>query len=285
MHLGKFIFIFVLSLVSIIHIDVLKSCANEVPDINVIAPNESENMLQLIQDASFWNRPEMVDVRGKYPNLYATQKLGNKPTKDTVFLTFDDGPSKVTEQVLDVLKKHEVKATFFVVGQAIEKYPEITQRIISEGHAIGLHTYSHNYKNIYAFVDAYFKDLNDCLSSIRKITKSPINIVRFPGGSNSRYNHLDKEIQAELARRNFVYFDWNIDSGDAKSKNVSSHTITNNVLRNIERVETPVILMHDEASKKSGPKALDTIISTLKKRGYKFDMLSNSIAPVQFFKS
>lgn len=252
------------------------------PDVKAITPNEAERMLSIIPDENFWNAPEMANVRAKYPNLYVHPPTSAKSTKNTVFLTFDDGPSKNTEKILDVLKKEGAKATFFVVGNEVKKHPELAKRIIREGHAIGLHTNTHNYAEVYSSVDAYFNDLNECMVSIQKITSTPISIVRFPGGSQSRHNRINKQIQAELARRGFVYFDWNIDSGDAKTRNASSYFIAKKVLSDVSKKRMPVVLMHDEKSKKSTVAALEKIIPSLKDSGYKFDVLTNHIEPVHF---
>lgn len=250
-----------------------------------IAQNELEKMLQIVPDVSFWTSDEMTAVRNKYINLYASEHAATANPSKTVFLTFDDGPSKVTENVLDVLKKHNVKATFFVVGTAVREHPEIVKRMVKEGHAIGLHTNTHSYQTLYSSVDEYFKDLDGCLDSIQEVSKSQIDIVRFPGGSNSRYNHINKKIQAELTRRNFVYFDWNIDSKDAKSRHPSAQITANNVISHVKKHEVPIVLMHDERSKSSTPEAVDLIVSTLKKQGYTFDSLSKNINPVQFKKA
>ena len=134
-----------------------------------------------------------------------------------IYLTFDDGPSRNTSYILDVLKSENVKATFFITGKGSDY---IIKREYEEGHSIGLHTYSHNYKAIYSKVDAYFKDIEAVNQRLCDITTTRSKIVRFAGGSSNTISRRYKkgimsELTKEVIARGYKYYDWNIDSGDA----------------------------------------------------------------------
>lgn len=124
-----------------------------------------------------------------------------------IYLTFDDGPSSVTPKVLDVLKEKNVNATFFIIGNQIKGYEEVVKRICNEGHSIGLHTYTHKFKNIYCSKEAFIKEMYSCRDEIEKVVNVSPSIIRFPGGSRSR---LNKEFLKELHNLNFKIYDWNM---------------------------------------------------------------------------
>lgn len=179
-----------------------------------------------------------------------------------VYLTFDDGPSQNTDKILDVLKQYDVKATFFVVGK--ENYVNQYRRIIDEGHTLAMHSYSHVYNNIYSSLDAYKEDLTKLKSFLYEITGVECNIVRFPGGSSNTISQVDMGTLIEyLNSEGMVYFDWNVSSGDAVGGNKDAKKIAANVLDNIDKYGTAVVLMHDAAGKTSTIEALPIIIESI----------------------
>jgi len=105
-----------------------------------------------------------------------------------IYLTFDDGPSILTDKVLDILKENNVHATFFVIGNQIKGYEEVLKRSYSEGHAIGLHTYTHKFRSIYRSQSEFIKEMYDSRDEISKVIGISPNIIRFPGGSRNRIN-------------------------------------------------------------------------------------------------
>lgn len=130
---------------------------------------------------------------------------------NAVYLTFDDGPSARTDEILEILDKYGVKATFFVVGANEEGDLERMQKIVAAGHTLAIHSYSHDYKKIYASVEAYLEDFNQMFCQIYEATGVKPQIFRFPGGSVNSYNvGIHQQLIAEMTRRGFVYFDWNV---------------------------------------------------------------------------
>ena len=198
--------------------------------------------------------------------------------KRIVYLTFDDGPSGYTSKLLDVLKKYNIKATFFVTCRGSD---EMILREANEGHTVALHTCSHDYE-IYRSTDTYFNDLNAVSARVARITGKSPKIIRFPGGaSNSistRYNKgIMTTLTSEVEKRGYRYFDWNVSSGDA-SNNVST---TDAVYRNVVNAVNgrgdgsfSVVLQHD--TKDFSVNAVEKIIQYGLKNGYEFKTLDEN---------
>lgn len=181
-----------------------------------------------------------------------------------VYLTFDDGPSCYTDEILDILNQYNVKATFFVVGKNDEESLKMYQRIVEEGHTLGTHSYSHKYRDIYESVDSYAEDLRKLQELLYETTGVWSRYTRFPGGSSNRVSSVDmRELIEYLGEQGITYFDWNISSGDAKSGYVSVQTIVDNVMGDIEKHDTAIVLMHDAADKKTTVEALPIIIEKI----------------------
>ena len=190
-----------------------------------------------------------------------------------IYLTFDDGPSRNTSYILDILKSENVKATFFITGKGSDY---IIKREYEEGHSIGLHTYSHNYKAIYSKVDAYFQDIEAVNQRLCDITTTRSKIVRFAGGSSNTISRRYKkgimsELTKEVIARGYKYYDWNIDSGDASGIS-NCNRIYNNVVKNLKSNRINMVLMHD--SKKCTLKVLKKIIDYGKSNGYIFKKIT-----------
>ncbi len=218
-----------------------------------------------------------------YPDMICDpQEPFVMPEEGTVYLTFDDGPSDVTESILDTLKKHDVKATFFVIGKQLssDNSYEMLDRILAEGHELAIHGYSHDYNKIYESVEAFLDDFYEVYSMIVEHTGHKPTIYRFPGGSINGHNQtIYKEIIAEMSRRGFVYYDWNGSAEDAVGKPTAA-SVRENVLKGVEGKTYSIILMHDTVE--ATGQALDGIITTLKQDGYEFDKLSRSVKPIMF---
>lgn len=226
------------------------------------------------------SNPQQAPEGLKSPALYIEKVPIVQPTEKTVYLTFDDGPTKYTDQILDVLAKHGVHATFYVVGSQVVKYPETVKRIVDEGHAIGLHSYSHDYEKVYASVDSFLQEYEKALMEIQKITDYPVTTIRFPGGTNNNFaTEIAAEIVTEMTNRGYAIFDWNVDSGDTTE--TSPEQITENIVSGCESISSdPIVLMHD--TKEATAKSLDATITELKSLGYQFGVLSNAIEPMYF---
>ena len=219
-----------------------------------------------------------------YPDFYAPQTLSltEKPD-DTIYLTFDDGPSPRTPEVLEILREKEVKATFFVVGQNDEESLQWMRDIVAEGHTIGMHSYSHQYKKLYTSVESFLEDMYQNFSQIKEATGVTPTVFRFPGGSINAYNTgINQDIITEMLRRGFVPYDWNISSEDAASKPPSAATIVAGVTAQAQRVNRGVVLMHDSDYKYTTVAALPEMIELLKEQGFSFSAITPSTQPVLF---
>ncbi|MBQ9558290.1 MAG: polysaccharide deacetylase family protein [Clostridia bacterium] len=162
-----------------------------------------------------------------------------------IYLTFDDGPSKYTEKLLDVLKKYNVKATFFVVKTG---RVDLIAREAAEGHTVAIHSLTHEYKDIYKSEEAYFADLDAMNEIIKEKTGSYSKLLRFPGGSSNTVSRFNKGIMTRLAalveEKGYKYFDWNVSSGDAGGT-TSTEQVYKNVIGGVKNRKYSIVLQHD----------------------------------------
>lgn len=180
---------------------------------------------------------------------------GNK----VVYLTFDDGPSHNTDRILDILNQYCIKATFFTVGKTNKEYESVYNRILQEGHTLGMHSYSHNYKSIYSSVEAFDEDFKKIREYIKSVTGYEPVFYRFPGGSSNDVSEIPMENFIKyLNENNIKYFDWNASAGDAEGKNLSAEDMIANILKDVKKKDVSVVLMHDSDS-------LDTTVDMLPK--------------------
>ena len=197
-----------------------------------------------------------------------------EPVEGAVYLTFDDGPSEHTARLLDVLRKYDVKVTFFVIGREMD---EMIKREYEEGHSIGLHTFSHNYAYIYQNTNVFFDDLYAIQNKVREITGYTSTLMRFPGGSSNtvsaqydRGTRIMSRLVNEVEARGFRYFDWNISSGDAGGAKTANE-VYNNVTSRLGPGEW-VVLQHDTQG--FSVDAVERIIQFGKRNGYQFKPLT-----------
>ncbi len=190
------------------------------------------------------------------------------PDGKVIYLTFDDGPSAHTARLLEVLKRYDVKATFFVTKT---KYVDILKEIAADGHSIGIHTTTHNYKQIYKSSTAYFNDLKTIQGIIKDLTGIETKLVRFPGGSSNTVSRFNRGIMTKLARmvqeKGFRYFDWNVDSNDAGGAKNSGEVFFN-VMEGAGKKQIAVVLQHD--TKGFSVDAVENIIIWGLSNGYQF---------------
>ena len=198
----------------------------------------------------------------------------NESTKGVIYLTFDDGPSStITPKVLDILKKENIKATFFVLNYS-KSNEKLIKRIVKEGHTIGIHGYSHDYSKIYKSKTAFWNNVYTLQEKIKKSTGVKTMYMRFPGGSSNTvsrkyYKGIMTELTGAVLGKGFRYYDWNVCAEDAGSAK-NSTDVYNNVIKNLSKKRGNMVLMHDFAGNKKGLEALPKIIKYAKKHGYKF---------------
>lgn len=181
-----------------------------------------------------------------------------------VYLTFDDGPSIYTDDILEILDRYGVKATFFVVGKESDSEKEALTMIVDGGHTLGMHSYSHRYDELYRSVEDFADDFVKLQSYLYDVTGVESRIYRFPGGSSNTVSDIDMEEFADyLESQGVQFYDWNISSGDAGSIPLSVDTLVRNSIEGIGENSTSIILFHDSADKRSTVDALPIIIEKI----------------------
>ena len=189
----------------------------------------------------------------------------------TVYLTFDDGPSdRVTPLVLDVLKKEKVPATFFLVGAQMEERENLVKRIYAEGHAIGIHTYTHEYRKIYASAESLLTDIERTRRKIESLTGISPTIYRFPGGSFS----VREELKKAVKKAGYTYIDWNCCCRDEELARPTAKELYEATVNTAEGKNQVVLLCHDSTTHRATAEALPSIISYFRDRGFVFAKLS-----------
>jgi len=238
---------------------------------------------------SLGNDPVAEDVA--FIEKYLDQQMrGQKPDgadgKKVVYLTFDDGPSEtVTPKILDTLKAENVHATFFLVGKSInesETSKNLVRREVAEGNAIGNHTYSHNYNNLYP---KNIINVENCMAEFEKtnqVLKSVLGenfstrAIRFPGGHMTWKSKDPKGMEAmdkALKDKDYHQVDWNALSKDAEGAPKNAAQLKQEVINTVASREKAIILMHDTYGKEETAKALPEVIKYLKEQGYEFKTL------------
>lgn len=199
-----------------------------------------------------------------------------------VYLTFDDGPSCYTDDILDILQQYGVKANFFVVGTEDAELKKMYQRIVDEGHVLGMHSYSHKYQEIYASVDAFASDLNRLETLLYDETGVIPKLYRFPGGSSNTVSPVSMGYFIDyLTAKGITYYDWNISSGDASTHLLPKDDIVRNSLYRIDENEETMILLHDLGDKTTTVEALPEIIEALQAQELPIAVIDDTTMPIQ----
>lgn len=200
----------------------------------------------------------------------------------TAYLTFDDGPSSNTSGILDILNEYQVKATFFVVGKTDAESIQLYQRIVQEGHSLGMHSYSHSYSSIYASVKAFERDFNKIEALLYRTTGVESKIYRFPGGSSNSVSALPmEEFIGFLKEKHVQYYDWNAANGDALGEVLSVNQLVANTMNSVLRNENSIILMHDSDMYDTTVEALPEIITLLQANEITLLPITEETEPVQ----
>ncbi|MFD0696903.1 polysaccharide deacetylase family protein [Paenibacillus sp. GCM10027628] len=200
------------------------------------------------------------------------------PEQPTVYLTFDDGPSKLTPQVLDILEKEDVKATFFALGEEAKAHPDMVKRIVKDGHTLGNHSYDHVYKELYSDFQNFWDQIQSTEEIFAGVAGVRPELVRAPGGT---YTNFDAYYYYLLEKAGYTVVDWNVDSGDSKR----AHVPVNEIIQTVKSAPLEhemTILFHDGSGHESSVEALPEVIHYYKKLGYAFAPLTTDVKPKQF---
>lgn len=200
--------------------------------------------------------------------------------KPPIYLTFDDGPSKSTMDLLDCLKAYEAKATFFMLGGHMTAYPDAVQRLVREGHQPGLHSMTHESDKFYRTPKSALEEMNQANKRLQKITETRTTLIRTPYGSKPLFTEAYRDTTAQAG---YHLWDWNVDSNDWRYTQ-EPEKLYENVLADIRRLKakqtTPIVLFHDQAATVS---VLPRILEALREDGYRFAPLSEDMEPVNFW--
>lgn len=250
---------------------------------------ESKQTSSSADESAYFNLEENTTEVGAWDETYSIAQAVNQKENlagpndpHKVYLTFDDGPSSNTEEILDILKQYDVKATFFVIGKDDEESKELYKRIVDEGHTLGMHSYSHKYSVLYNSVDSFEQDFSQIQNYLYEVTGQECLYYRFPGGSS---NHVSNTSMTEfikyLNEQGITYYDWNVSSGDATSQVYTPEELVNNVITDVEKYKTSIVLMHDAETKASTVEALGTMIEALQSMGAEILPIDESTTVVQ----
>ncbi len=195
-----------------------------------------------------------------------------------VCLTFDDGTSKNTRPILEILDKEQVPATFFVCAQdANEKYLPLVADIAAAGHQIALHSATHQYSKIYASTDAFWQDIRTLRQALEPyVDVAAIDWLRFPGGSTNTVSHryggngIMKALKAQAEDKGYHWIDWNVCAEDATASHPDAAQILRNIRRDADGQDTCVVLLHDTKATGQTVKALPDMIAYFREQGYNF---------------
>ncbi|WP_019913365.1 polysaccharide deacetylase family protein [Paenibacillus sp. HW567] len=209
-----------------------------------------------------------------------SQTPAGKPGK-TLYMTFDDGPSATTSELLDILDKYGVKATFFMLGPNMNRYPAEVKRIVKEGNGLGLHGMTHRKDKFYASPSAALAEMSGDNAVLQKIAGTGTTLIRPPYGSKP---YFTKSFRDKVLVQGYHLWDWNVDSDDWKYKE-NSAKIYNTVMNQVHGLQksktNPVVLMHDQ---KATLKVLPRLLESLKKEGYTFEIITKDLQPLNFWK-
>lgn len=254
----------------------LDSLANQLQTLTGIVEEQKERIEELNAEVTVTGQGGTAvhesgrELENRMPEtLPDRQEASTEPVQEItaghkVYLTFDDGPSIYTEDILDILDSYDIKATFFVVGKETDSAKEALQEIVARGHTLGMHSYSHKYSEVYHSVEDFAGDFTKLQDYLYEVTGVKSTVYRFPGGSSNTVSKLDMWDFADyLEGQGVRFFDWNISSGDGGKELLPVETLVSNSTADIEKHETSVILLHDSANKRTTVEALPIIIENI----------------------
>ncbi|WP_058005186.1 polysaccharide deacetylase family protein [Heyndrickxia sp. FSL K6-6286] len=238
--------------------------------------------VEYVQKGSF---ARITDKNAKLTNEQIYEKYKKELTKTTTkpgkvaYLTFDDGPNAHTERILNILKKYDAKATFFMLNDNMAAHQTVVKEMVSEGHGVGCHGVTHDQQKFYRSPASAVGEMNTCLSTLAKITGQHSTVIRVPYGSKP---YMTTNYRKAMDAKGYQMWDWNVDSLDWKLLNgpkTANYTI--NQIKALQKSGTsPLILFHDKATTAD---ALPAVLSYLKENGYELLPITNDIEAYNFW--
>ena len=267
MYLIAVLFVLMFAVCIILHVKVLEvETQNNVSNDRLIV-NIYKDIDEIVSRLSVIEKDMGIEKPKEDPSSekreYKSENVLKKDVKK-VYLTFDDGPSPITDEILAVLDYYGVKATFFVLGDKSDIFDDDYSDIVNRGHVLALHSYSHDYDKIYESIGAFEKDLVELEKKLYYLTNTRSKIFRFPGGSS--IGCLDGKIDTfkkYLNEREIVYYDWNVVYDDKAFKDMSDEAIANSLFEDIEEHSESIVLLHDWASSQKMLRMLPILIEKL----------------------
>lgn len=214
------------------------------------------------------------------PGLAMRVRSFSEEPQKIAYLTFDDGPyPETTPHILKILKDEGVKATFFVLGKQVERYPDLLKAEYDQGEGIGNHSYSHDYSLVYRSPEAFLAEIKRTEELIYHTIGTRPHIVRAPGGTQG---HFHVNYYNALDAADYLIYDWNVSSGDAAAPLVPANQLIGNIESQVPGKSRIIVLMHDAGAKLTTLDALPKIIEYLKQQGYTFGVITPKVAPILF---
>lgn len=236
-----------------------------------ISPEGWNELLRYIETDRFYN--DMTEEGNSYDGLSAERAEYSVTEGKVAYLTFDDGPSKYTPQILEILRENDIKATFFITGWCIEGKENILKQVADEGHTVGLHSWSHDYDGIYSSTESWLEDFARVYRKVYAVTGQKPWCFRFPGGSYNNFNRdTADDIIAEMKQRGFAFYDWNAATADASTSATYDSCLEN--IRDSINADHEVVLMHD--SLELTPEYLQDVIDYIRGQGYTFETVDTA---------
>lgn len=190
------------------------------------------------------------------------------------YITIDDGPSKYTNQILNILKENDVKATFFMIERNMLNHKKEVIDVVEQGHSVGFHSVTHDINKLYKTPQATLDEFNTCNRTYYDITGYESKLIRLPYGSKP---YMPQESHEILDKNGYIIWDWNLDTQDWRA---TTDNIVSNVLYYARDKRNLVLLMHE---KEQTVNALDPMIKVLKERGYTIMPITEKTEPRNFW--
>ena len=246
----------------------------QVPDTEALPQEETGGM-----------DTETVAVTASASGIDETDNLAQDGDVHKVYLTFDDGPSENTDAILDVLSEYDVKATFFELKPAKKDF-DLTKRVIDEGHTLGMHSYSNKYSLIYQSEDAFEADFHQLQDYLYEVTGEKSRYYRFPGGSSNQISNVPmSSLIRFLNSEDVVYYDWNVSAGDAANAAYTPEELVENVVSDVSKYKTSVVLLHDSEDKSTTVEAVEPLIEALQDMDAEILPIDEDTQVIQYVKA